>query len=68
MEKVEKQGRKKQIHVKIKQVRKMKLFLKGRLVQKIILVRKRTPPVRDVGIHREVERIPVHDSSQRLHD
>ena len=46
----------------------MKLFLKGRLVQKIILVRKRIPPVRDVGVHREVERIPGHDSSQRLHD
>ena len=47
----------------------MKLFLKGHLVQKIILIRKRTPPVRDVGVHQEVERsIPVHDSSQRLHD
>ena len=34
MQKEEKQRRKKEIHVKIKQVHKMKLFLKGSLVPK----------------------------------
>ena len=44
----------------------MKLFLKGSPVQKIILVRKRTQPVSDVDVQREVERIPVHDSSHSV--
>ena len=56
MQKEEKQRRKKYIHVKIKQVRKVKLFLKGSLVpKKYLLACKRTSPVRDVGARREVE-------------